>query len=518
MKNQNLFILVLLCLARSQEPWEIIYKTFQDKDSMDLEGWVVKNSYTENKVSNCAGYTLFGGYNQFSSKTIVYKHFSLPPHYKLKITSQFWKIDSWNDEYAYAIADNYVWSQMYSYSDGTQMCGRRSDLPDTTTQITIITNNYSKSLLFIMTSNLDVNDEESWGFRDFILSILRCPQGCIYCQDNDYNNCYYWIDFLSLWYQSIELDGWMKNDNTLPATGQCVDIVLVGGKSNLAPNDKLGKIIENLAPHYRIQVNVQFWKIGLWKNEQFSLEIDDQINKTDLGTQGIYSICGATELVKIFNIGVTLSHSKSQCKITMRTNLNTETTDASWGIRAFDIYLAKCFTGCDQCIGPLKTDCKVCSSGWIFYKDLCTHPPPMLFSQISITQNKDSQSDQRISMEIRLLEVDQQIITQGDFTLLFKNNQQILTVQVYVKCFPNKTIKSQFQFNNIENSHKYQFEKECKQNFNSVIYKVKYDLRTITEQELIFNTSDTKCLIYQVIKVAGESELIKILEILQDDV
>ncbi|CAD8154063.1 unnamed protein product [Paramecium octaurelia] len=105
------------------------------------------------------------------------------------------RIDSWNNEYLYVIVDNYLWSKSYHYSEGTQICGKRSDLPDTTTQITMITNHYSKQLLFLMTSNLDDNDEESWGFRDFTLSILRCPQGCLYCQDNDYNNCYYWIDF-----------------------------------------------------------------------------------------------------------------------------------------------------------------------------------------------------------------------------------------------------------------------------------------------------------------------------------
>ena len=57
----------------------------------------------------------------------------------------------------------------------------------------------------------------------------------------------------------------------------------------------------------------------------------------------------------------------------MRTNHNSITTNAYWGIRAFNIYLAKCFKGCDQCLGPLKTECTVCSSGWVFYNNLCTH-------------------------------------------------------------------------------------------------------------------------------------------------
>ncbi|CAK93036.1 unnamed protein product (macronuclear) [Paramecium tetraurelia] len=362
-----------------------------------------------------------------------------------------------------------------------------------------------------------------WGLRDFTLAIVRCPSGCLYCSDNDYNNCYYWIGFLSLWQESIELEGWMKNDNIQPATYKCVRFELVGGYLNLASNDKLYKIFQNLSPHYKIQINFQLWIIDTRQFQgeyfQFQLFIDDQIyNQTVFSDIDFYSICGGSNgLENIYNIVVSLPHTSQSCKLTMRTSPNAA-TNAYWGIRAFNIYLAKCCKGCDECFGPLKTECTVCSSEWVLYKNLCTNSPPMLLSQISTSQIKDLQSDDRIPIEINLLEVDQQINTQGNFTISVKNQYKFLTVQVYIKCLPKTRIKSLFQSNKLQDSYQYSFFLNCQQAFNTVIYNVKYEQRIIREQEMIINTSDTQCVIYQVIRVIDELPLfVKILEIIIED-
>ncbi|CAD8059213.1 unnamed protein product [Paramecium primaurelia] len=368
-----LFILVLIYIAMAQEQWETIYTSFNGNNPNDAEGWIVSNNYQGNLFTKCNGVTLFGGYYAFGNKAIVSKLFKLPPHYQLKITFQFWKIDSWDNESVYLIAEDYKWSQDYIYYQGTQLCGSYSRYWNEMSQlITFVINHNSESLVFIMTTNLDqYPDDESWGIRDFSIQILRCPQGCLYCQDNDYNNCYYWIGLSSLWHESIEVDGWIKNNNNMqPTIDKCVSFDII----KLAPNDKLEKIIENLNAHYKMQVQLQIWKIDSWNNEMFILEIDDQIyNQTILESTGIYNICGSNGLENIINIAITLPHSLYKCKITMRTNHNSITTNAYWGIRAFNIYLAKCITGCDQCLGPLKTECTVCSSGWVFYKNICTH-------------------------------------------------------------------------------------------------------------------------------------------------
>ncbi|CAD8154684.1 unnamed protein product [Paramecium pentaurelia] len=336
-----LFILVLIYIAMAQEQWETIYTSFKGNDHNDAEGWIVSNNYQGNLFTKCNGVTLFGGYNAFGKDAIVSKLFKLPPHHQLKITFQFWKIDSWNAEFVYLIAEDYKWSQGYIYYQGTQQCGvYYSDWNEMSQLITFVINHNSESLIFIMTTSLDSSPgDESWGFRDFSIQILRCPQGCLYCQDNDYNNCYYWIGFLSLWHESIEVDGWIKNNNNMqPTIDKCVSFDII----KLAPNDKLEKIIENLNGHYKMQVQLQIWKIDSWNNEMFILEIDDQIyNQTILESTGIYNICGSNGLEKIINIAITLPHSLSKCKITMRTNHNSITTNAYLGIRAFQYISCK---------------------------------------------------------------------------------------------------------------------------------------------------------------------------------
>ncbi|CAD8168400.1 unnamed protein product [Paramecium octaurelia] len=129
----------------------------------------------------------------------------------------------------------------------------------------------------------------------------------------------------------------------------------------------------------------------------------------------------------------------------MRTVNAMGTTNSYWGVRALNIYLARCCNGCDQCLGPLKTDCTVCSEGWVRYDNQrinCIHQAPFfLLSKILINQITDPNSDDRIPMEINLLEVNQNIATYGTFTYSINNNLQILTIQVYTKCFTNKKCK-----------------------------------------------------------------------------
>ncbi|CAD8148386.1 unnamed protein product [Paramecium octaurelia] len=521
--KHKIFILIILCLANTQEQWDTIYQSFQDTNTMDASGWIVSNNYFGKSFYTCDGIRLFGGYNVFGTNTTVSKHFSLPPHYKINVSLEFWKVDSWNKEYAYVIVDDVLWSRKFYYTDGVQLCGSTAEGRNEKSEpVTIITNHYSESLMLMLTTNLDEQpNSESWGFRDFTLSIVKCPSGCLFCSDNEYNNCNFWFIISSLWHESIEFDGWMKNDNVQPETYKCVSFDLVGGYLNLAPNDKLEKIIQNLSFHYQIQINVQLWKIDTWNNENFELLVDDQIQyQTVLGTAGFYSICGSTGLEKIFNIAVNLSHSSSSCKITMRTNHNPATTNAYWGIRSFNLYIAKhCYDGCDQCRSLLKTDCTACLSGWVFYNNLCIFPSPMLGITIRITQIKDPRSNERIPMEINLLETNQQIVTQGSFTYTINNNLSILNIRVYAKCYPNKKMQSYFiKCIECQSQNQYQFQHYCYGAINSIIYNARFQQMTVTNQKLIINTSDTECSIYQVVNVGPELFQIKLLEILQKNV
>ncbi|CAK93053.1 unnamed protein product (macronuclear) [Paramecium tetraurelia] len=515
--KHNIFILILLCLANTLEQWDIIYQSFQDTNTMDTSGWILSNNYNGLTFSTCAGSRLYGGYNLFGANTILSKLFSLPPHYKINLTFEFWKIDSWDAEYVYMFVDDKSFTKVYQFWEGDSLCGMSTE-KDLVEIITFNMNHTLESLIILITSNLNQPPtDESWGIRDFTLSIVKCPSGCLYCSDDIFDNCYYWIWFLSLWQSSIALNGWIKNVNSSPIPSKCVSFDIAGGQFYLAPGDKLEKTIPNLSPHYTIQINLQLFKIDTWNNENFELLVDDQIyNQTVLKSTGVYSICGYTGLERIVNIGITLPHSSSSCKITMRTNQYSASVSAYWGIRAFTLYLAKCCNGCDQCLGPLKTDCTHCSSGWITYNNLCINSPFYLLSQVLINQVQDPHSDERIPIEINILETNQQIVTQGTFTYSINNSQKILNFRIYVKCYANKKFQSYFiKCFQCQSQIEQQFSDVCYGANTFIIYNARFQ---VSEQDLIINTSNTECSIYQVATAANESVQIKILEILQQNV
>ncbi|CAD8130979.1 unnamed protein product [Paramecium sonneborni] len=186
------FIFLQIYITKGQETWETLYTSFQSDDQNDANGWILSNNYNEKIFTTCKSSLLFGGYNAFGTNTIVSKQFNMPPHYKINITFEFWKIDCWDTEFAYIITEDTFWSRSYTCTQGEQQCGGAVGWDEYIQSITFEMNHYQESLIFIVTTNLDgTPNDESWGMRGFSLSILRCPQGCIYCQDNNINNCFY---------------------------------------------------------------------------------------------------------------------------------------------------------------------------------------------------------------------------------------------------------------------------------------------------------------------------------------
>ncbi|CAK93031.1 unnamed protein product (macronuclear) [Paramecium tetraurelia] len=100
-----------------------------------------------------------------------------------------------------------------------------------------------------------------------------------------------------------------------------VQVLILLEDNQFSNNYKLEKIIQNLSPHYKMQISFQLWQIDSWNNENFQLYVDDQLQKQIvLSKTGNYSICGSAGLEKLFNIAVTFPHTSSDSKITMKTN------------------------------------------------------------------------------------------------------------------------------------------------------------------------------------------------------
>jgi hypothetical protein len=68
-----------------------------------------------------------GGFGKFGKGATAVKHFDLPPHRKLRIMTEVWKIDSWDNEEFYIKADiEKVYSIKMGFADKglTNVCGQ----------------------------------------------------------------------------------------------------------------------------------------------------------------------------------------------------------------------------------------------------------------------------------------------------------------------------------------------------------------------------------------------------------
>ena len=70
---------------------------------------------------------MLGGYNFFGSGAYVEKTFDLsgvPPHSIVRVELDFYKVDSWDNEWARLYLDGtLVWTQRSWNSDGSRYCG-----------------------------------------------------------------------------------------------------------------------------------------------------------------------------------------------------------------------------------------------------------------------------------------------------------------------------------------------------------------------------------------------------------
>ncbi|CAD8052103.1 unnamed protein product [Paramecium primaurelia] len=100
-----------------------------------------------------------------------------------------------------------------------------------------------------MTSTLDqIVKDESWGFQDVKIEILKC------LKDYQTSQCYFWINVESYWNSQSNSEGWMINGNQ-PLTSSLYNFMqIAGGFGILYTGYRIEKIIELLPPHFMIQI------------------------------------------------------------------------------------------------------------------------------------------------------------------------------------------------------------------------------------------------------------------------
>ncbi|CAD8119230.1 unnamed protein product [Paramecium primaurelia] len=196
---------------------QILYQeNFIDDNFVDTEGWQVYNA--PKSIGECNETKLFGGYEVFGNNTMITKLISLPPHYAIMITVEFWKMDSWDDEYFYIYVDQQlIFSKMYgSSATNPNLCGSRTGQVwrEEISQISVTQNHNFKSLFILMTSNLKGKQDEWWGIRHFKLYIYECPPGCQICTSEDSAIlCQIWViqyqSLLNVDIDQFQIEGWI---------------------------------------------------------------------------------------------------------------------------------------------------------------------------------------------------------------------------------------------------------------------------------------------------------------------
>ncbi|CAD8195626.1 unnamed protein product [Paramecium octaurelia] len=411
-------ILCLNCIIKVFGVTEVISSSFQGSTFSDADNWVVSGASPQ--FTDCMGTLLFGGYNAFGMRTSVTKIFTLPPHFKINLQFQFWKIDSWDGETGFVFLDyQNAWQQILQGSQGTDICGTvRDDSREQSFNINANVPHSGPTAIVVITSNLNEGgDNESWGMRDFIISVERCPDGCQICLETDtVVKCQIWQIFFTSWTQlntiEIQSDGW----NTIPTTPDatyCGAVALFGGYQKTGVNTVISGSFLNIPEHAKIKIQFLWAKIDSWDYEWAFMKLDGAVvwqQQFNYYWGYFWKICGDShdDYRTIFTrIELDINHTSTQLEISFTTNLNESPDGESFGIRDFVLLHSQCpqgnyntgvaETGCQQCYGscyqcngPNIDDCIDCGDPNIYYKQLVSGQCTCQDKTIESTQNDGS--------------------------------------------------------------------------------------------------------------------------------
>lgn len=197
-----------------------------------------------------------------------------------------------------------------------------------------------------------------------------CHSNCKTCNGSSENNClscfddyklnigacinYY--DYAIATYEIIDLnnDDTIKKWNNLQLK-QCENNVYFYTFIQASSLEKTFDL-SKFAPHYEIDLTLDFYKLNQWNKETVTISIDN----TQLITQSYdfnnKQLCGSTNQDEIFKLAKRFSHTK----ISLLFQLTVENRELQWGIRDLNIKLKHCHSTCASCEGYLDGQCTKC--------------------------------------------------------------------------------------------------------------------------------------------------------------
>ncbi|CAD8116748.1 unnamed protein product [Paramecium primaurelia] len=369
-------LLLLLFIIKCQSE-TLIYSNYFNSRSGD---WYI-NYYINNWESYCHSKWIMGGYQCFDSRTFIQKTFKLQPHYQLRFSFLFWRIDYWNGDRFKVYIDNIEnHNQQYYYSSSlNNLCGS-SSYYDETFQLDLNTYHYSPTVQIL------ISGEVYWGISDIQLFIKKCPEGCDSCNQNGCYSQILYIEYFTTQYFNLNSNEVWQSDNGVfyyyllnPGGFYIYRLITWSSKKTIY-----------LTPHDAVSIQFKIITINLY--HQFEILIDDmlvlvlntarQVSLTSSYYSYYYLI---TSQINIHQY----RHNLNQITLTIRQKSSTSYTSSSsayYGIRDFQLFLKTydncfddniqpfdgcfaniydCIIGCSNCVRGI---CLKCQDGWEYYE------------------------------------------------------------------------------------------------------------------------------------------------------
>lgn len=147
----------------------------------------------------------------------------------------------------------------------------------------------------------------------------------------------------------------------------CGNYKIVGGFQKFGQDVEAGKRFKNLPPHYSARIRLSCLRIDDWNSEIFYIKVDgnapvlsEQYSATAASSENPDS-CGSAALAdNEITHSVTFTHSASELKVQIYSNLNAAANLEAWGFSNFELVIYKCHSNCNSCFGPAEGDCGTC--------------------------------------------------------------------------------------------------------------------------------------------------------------
>ncbi|CAD8139608.1 unnamed protein product [Paramecium octaurelia] len=506
----NLFFILKIVVA--QADWENIYTAFVNDNMTEQESWVVTGARSEDHIASCAGLKIIGGYIAFGSGTAVQRLFSLPPHYKLRIKVNFWKLGCWDNEVQYIIIDDIVWKQTFNCSQGFSQCG--TSYQDYLCQVDIIITHNSETLVLLMKSSLDGWQDESWGFNNFTLDILKCIPDCLLCNQNSSDICQPKMDTTLIQIYKPNVDIWLLSNNLPVLTTICLDkISLIGGFQILGRSDLLKTKI-NLDPHYQFEIKFKIWLIDISSiSNSFNIVIDGIIHPFTIIPASSISFCASSQQESVYNVDFIYSHQNLQVEIQIAPT-SLIGSNPFWAIFDFNLYVFRCSSHCIKCSGYLKTQCEICAEDWFLDNGECNRiQNPLQITKIQFRQIVQTSISLSIPIQFQFQEIE---ISQ--LSGFFYREQNKFQLDVQIQCNHNGLVKTEMHVcHSCQSQSIYAQTFQCQESIQKFIkLSIQFQKQNITnEEQYLISTSTTQFLLQQIQQIFSNISRLQIHYILQ---